>query len=63
MEGRGSRRCLCSVCRFDTTLRCGDRGEFSDHQPDSINLALLLVEANPRSVVTIDMSSWLANST
>jgi hypothetical protein len=38
-------------------------GELTDHQPRSINVALLLAEANPRSVVTIKMSSWLANST
>ena len=37
--------------------------QLTDHQLRSINVALLLAEANPRSVVTISMSSWLANST
>lgn len=41
----------------------GLSGELTDYQPGSISVALLLAEANPRSVVTINMSSWLANST
>lgn len=53
VQGRATRRVSLS----------GLSGDLTDRQPPSINVALLLAEANPRSVVTINTSSWLANST
>jgi hypothetical protein len=44
-------------------IPCRAESPQTDQESRSISVALRLAEANPRSVVTINVSSWLANST